>query len=132
MPSDPSTYPGYRFPAEVIHHTTWLYHAFSLSLRDIELTLTERDVVVSHESIRRWCLWFGADFAARLRKRRPRTGDTWHMDEVYLKINGELFYLWRTVDHHAAVLDILVQKRRNATAARRFFKRLLGIGRDAS
>lgn len=81
--------------------------------------------MVSYESIRRWCLPFGTDFAARLRKRRPRPGDTWHIDEVYLRINGDLFYLWRAVDQHGVVLDILVQKRRNGTAAKRFFKRLL-------
>src|SRR5215218_9484842 len=125
MTPEPDTYPGYRFPAEVIRHATWLYHVFSLSLRDVELILAERGVVVSHESTRRWGLRFGADFAAKLRKRRPRPGDTWHMDEVYLKINGELFYLWRAVDRHGVVLDILVQGRRNATAAKRFFRRLL-------
>jgi putative transposase len=125
MPSEPTTYPGYRFPAAVIQHAVWLYHLFSLSLRDIELILSERGVVVSYESIRRWCLRFGADFAAKLRKRRPRPGNTWHMEEVFLKINGGLFYLWRAVDQHGVVLDILVQERRNATAAKRFFKRLL-------
>ncbi len=125
MSTEPTTYPGYRFPAEVIHHAIWLYHLFSLSLRDIELILAERGVMVSYESIRRWCLRFGAEFAAKLRKRRPRPGNTWHLDEVYLKINGELFYLWRAVDQHGVVLDILVQKRRNGTAAKRFFKRLL-------
>jgi putative transposase len=125
MPSDPTSYPGYRFPAEVIQHAVWLYHLFSLSLRDIELILAERGVVVSHESVRRWCLRFRADFAAKLRKRRPRPGDVWHLDEVFLKINGDLQYLWRAVDQNGVVLDILVQDRRNATAARRFFKRLL-------
>src|SRR5919107_4401377 len=125
MSTEPATYPGYRFPAEVIHHAIWLYHLFSLSLRDIELILAERGVVVSYESIRRWCLRFGAEFAAKLRRRRPRPGDTWHMDEVYLKINGELFYLWRAVDQRGVVLDILVQQRRSATAAKRFFRRLL-------
>jgi hypothetical protein len=125
MPSDLTKYPGYRFPVEVIQHAVWLYHLFSLSLRDIELILAERGIVVSHESVRRWCLRFGADFAAKLRKRRPRPGDVWHLDEVFLKINGELLYLWRAVDQHGVVLDILVQERRNATAAKRFFKRLL-------
>src|ERR687894_141589 len=125
MTPDPASYPGHRFPAEVIGHAVWLYHVFSLSLRDVELILAERGIVVSHESIRQWCLKFGGDFAARLRKRRPRPGDTWHLDEVFLKINGELFYLWRAVDQHGVVLDILVQDRRNATAAKRFFKRLL-------
>src|SRR3954469_5773285 len=65
------------------------------------------------------------NFARKLRQRRPKPGDTWHLDEVFLKINGELYYLWRAVDQHGVVLDILVQDRRNATAAKRFFKRLL-------
>ncbi len=125
MTSEPATYPGFRFPAEIIRHATWLYHLFGLSLRDVELILAERGVVVSHESIRRWCNRFGADFAARLRRRRPRPGDTWHLDEVCLRINGVLHYLWRAVDQHGVVLDILVQDRRNATAAKRFFRRLL-------
>jgi putative transposase len=125
MTPEPATYPGFRFPAEVIRHSTWLYHLFGLSLRDTELILAERGVVVSHESIRRWCVRFGADFAARLRRRRPRPGDTWHIDEVCLRINGVLHYLWRAVDQHGVVLDILVQDRRNATAAKRFFRRLL-------
>jgi putative transposase len=101
-----------------------LYHLFGLSLRDIELILAERGVVVSYESVRRWCVHFGVEVAARLRKRRPRPGDTWHLDEVFLRING-LLHLWRAVDQHGVVLDILVQGRRNATAAKRFFKRLL-------
>ena len=125
MTPEPATYPGYRFPAAIISYAVWLYHVFGLSLREVELILAERGITVSHESIRRWCLRFGAEFAAKLRKRRPGTGDTWHMDEVYLKINGELSYLWRAVDQHGVVLDILVQNRRNATAAKRFFKRLL-------
>jgi putative transposase len=125
MTPEPATYPGYRFPAEVIRHAVWLYHVFSLSLRDVELLLAERGVVVSHESIRRWCIRFGSEFATRLRRRRPKPGDTWHLDEVFLRINGVLHYLWRAVDQHGVVLDILVQARRNASAAKRFFKRLL-------
>jgi len=125
MTPDLGTYPGYRFPAEIISHAVWLYHLFSLSLRDVELILAERGITVTHESIRRWVLKFGTDFAARLRKRRPRPGDTWHLDEVFLRIGGELHYLWRAVDQHGVVLDILVQARRNASAAKRFFKRLL-------
>jgi putative transposase len=120
-----ATYPGYRFPAEIISHAVWLYHVFSLSLRDGELILAERGIVVTHESIRCWCQKFGADFARKLRRRRPKPGDTWHMDEVFLRINGELHYLWRAVDQYGVVLDILVQDRRHATAAQRFFKRLL-------
>src|SRR3712207_4992880 len=118
MTPEPATYPGYRFPAAIIGHAVWLYHVFGLSLRDVELILAGGGVCVAHESIRQWCLKFGADFARELRRRRPRPGDTWHLDEVYLRINGELHYLWRAVDQHGVVLDILVQGRRNATAAK--------------
>ena len=79
----------------------------------------------SGSTIRHWCLKFGQDFADKLRRRRPRPGDTWHLDEVFLRINGEQHYLWRAADQHGVVLDILVQRRRNATAAKRFFRRLL-------
>ena len=98
---------------------------FGLSLRDVELILAERGIAVTHESIRQWGLKFGGDFARKLRQRRPRPGDTWHLDEVFIRIRGKLHYLWRAVDQHGVVLDILVQDRRNATAAKRFFKRLL-------
>ena len=125
MTHEPATYPRHRFPAEIISHAVWLYHVFSLSLRDVELILAERGVVVTHESIRHWCLKFGADFARRLRRRRPQPGDTWHLDEVFIRIRGVLHYLWRAVDQHGVVLDILVQERRNGAAAKRFFKRLL-------
>jgi putative transposase len=125
MTPEPATYPAYRFPAEVICHAVWLYHVFSLSLRDVELILAERGIVVTHESIRQWCRTFGTDITRRLRKRRPRPGDTWHMDEVFIRIRGELLYLWRAVDQDGVVLDILVQARRNAAAAKRFFRRLL-------
>ena len=115
----------HRFPAELISHAVWLYHVFSLSFRDVELILAERGVIVSYETIRRWCLKFGASFASSLRRRRPRPGDKWHLDEVFIRIQGELHYLWRAVDQHGIVLDILVQSRRDAGAARRFFRRLL-------
>ena len=88
--TEKSPYAGHRFPAEVISHADWLYGVFGLSLRDVELILSERGITVSHESIRQWCLKFGADFARKLRQRRPKPGDTWHLDEVFLKINGEL------------------------------------------
>jgi putative transposase len=121
----PDPHRGHRFPAEIIAHAVWLYHVFSLSLRDVELLLAERGVIVSYESVRRWCLKFGRSFADKLRRRRPRPGDTWHLDEVFIRINGEQHYLWRAVDQHGVVLDILVQDRRNAAAAKRFFRRLL-------
>ena len=84
MTPDLGTCLGCRFPAEIISHAVWLYHLFSLSLRDVELILAERGITVTHESIRRWVLKFGTEFAARLRKRRPRPGDTWHLDEVLI------------------------------------------------
>ena len=125
MTPEPVSYRRHRFPAAIISHAVWLYHVFSLSLRDVELILAERGVFVTHESIRAWCIKFGAEFAKRLRKRRPKPGDVWHLDEVFIRINGALHYLWRAVDQHGVVLDILVQDRRNAAAAKRFFKRLL-------
>jgi hypothetical protein len=67
MTLEPASYPRHRFPAEIISHAVWLYHVFSLSLRDVELILAERGILVTHESIRQWCLKFGADFAERLR-----------------------------------------------------------------
>ena len=125
MKAPPDPHYHHRFPAELISHAVWLYHVFSLSFRDVELILAERGVIVSYESIRRWCLKFGASFANNLRRRRPRPGDKWHLDEVFIRIQGELHYLWRAVDQDGVVLDILVQKRRDGGAAKRFFKRLL-------
>jgi putative transposase len=103
----------------------WLYHLFSLSLRDMGLILAERGVTVTHESIRNWCRKFGSGFAAKLRRRRPKPGDTRHLDGVFLRINRELHQLGRAVDQHGVVLDILVQDRRDGSAAERFFRRLL-------
>ena len=119
------SYRGYRFPREIIAHCVWLYFRFCLSFRDIQEMMLERGVDVSHEAIRLWCLRFGAEYARRLRRQRGRAGDTWHLDEVFCKINGELVYLWRAVDQSGEVLDVLVQKRRDAKAAKRFFGKLL-------
>jgi putative transposase len=120
----PNPHHRHRFPAEIISHAVWLYHLFSLSLRDVELILAERGIVVSYETVRRWCKKFAASFADRLRRGRPRPGDKWHMDEVFIRIQGVQHYLWRAVDQDGVVLDILVQARRDAQAAKRFFKRL--------
>jgi putative transposase len=125
MKPSPNPHYRHRFPAEIISHAVWLYHMFSLSLREVELILAERGVLLSYETIRRWCQKFGRSFAEKLRKRRPRPGDRWHLDEVFVRIQGELHYLWRAVDQNGVVLDILVQSRRNAKAAKRFFRRLL-------
>lgn len=125
MTSPPDPNYRHRFPAEVISYAVWLYHVFNLGLRDVELILAERSVVVSYETVRRRCRKFAASFADRLRRRRPRPGNKWHMDEVFVRIQGVQHYLWRAVDQHSVVLDILVQARHDAQAAKRFFKRLL-------
>ncbi|MFV5995020.1 IS6 family transposase [Streptomyces sp. NPDC056231] len=119
------SYKGHRYPVEVISYCVWLYHRFPLSFREVEELMLERGVVVSYETVRRWCLKFGQAYANALRRRRPRPGDKWHLDEVFIKINGELQYLWRAVDQDGNVLDILVQNRRDKAAARRFFRKLL-------
>jgi len=131
MTSSPPSYRGYRFPPAIISHAVWLYFRFGLSFRDVEDLLSERGVTVTHEAIRQWCLTFGLDYARRLRRRRGRMGDTWHLDEVFVKIRGQLHYLWRAVDEDGDVIDILVQSRRNRRAAERFFRKLLkGQGRE--
>ena len=118
-------YKGYRYPIEIIGHAVWLYHCFALSLRDVEELMLARGVVVTHETIRSWCAKFGPDYANQLRWRRPRHGHKWHLDEMFVKINGITHYLWRAVDQHGNALDVLVQSRRNAKAAKRFFLKLL-------
>jgi putative transposase len=125
MTKMPDPYRGFRFPAEIISHAVSLYHCFSLSLREVETILAQRGIVVSYESIRAWGLRFGRAFANALKRRRPRPSDNWHLDEVFLRIGGKQHYLWRAVDQHGTVLDILVQSRRNTKAAKRFFKKLL-------
>jgi putative transposase len=119
------SYKGHRYPVEVISHCVWLYFRFPLSFREVEELMLERGIAVSYETIRRWCGKFGQTYACALRRRQPKPGDKWHLDEVFIKINGRLQYLWRAVDQDGTVLDILVQSRRNKAAARRFFRRLL-------
>ena len=98
---------------------------FRLSLSVVELLLAEQGVIVACESVRRWCIRFGQSFGGKLRRQRLALADTWHLDEVFLRIDGELHHLWRAVDQPGLVLDILVSATRNPTAAKRFFKRLL-------
>ena len=118
-------YRRHRFPPAIIAHAVWLYFRFALSYRDVEELLAERGVLVTYETVRHWCQKFGQTYANELRRRRPRTGDKWHLDEVFVSINGEQHYLWRAVDQDGTVLDILVQSRRDKAAARKFFRRLL-------
>ena len=102
-----------------------MYHRFCLSFRDVEDVLAERRIIVSYEAIRRWCQKFGPDYARRLKRRQGRLGDIWHLDEVFIRINGQQQYLWRAVDQDGDVIDMLVQPHRDQRAAERFFRRLL-------
>ena len=119
------SYSGYRFPPEIIQQAIWLYLRFTLSLRDVEDLLAERGVAVSYETVRRWVNHFGPMIAADLRKRRLKPHTTWHLDEVYLKIDGRMVYLWRAVDAEGEVLDVLVQSKRNKHAALKLMRKLM-------
>jgi putative transposase len=118
-------YARHRFPAEVISHVVWLYFRSPLSLRMVEEMLAARGILVSHETVRQWAMKFGQDFANQIRRRHPAPGDKWHLDEVVISISGKKHWLWRAVDQHGVVLDILVQSRRNAEAAERLLRKLL-------
>src|SRR5215212_5388640 len=120
-----SPYAGYRFPGEVISHAVWLYFRFPLSLRMVDEMLAARGIVVSHETARQWARKFGQGFANQIRRRLPRAGDKWHLDEVCLLIRGTKHWLWRAVDQTGMVRDILVQSRRDAQAAKRLLRKLL-------
>src|SRR5215469_3149886 len=122
MKKSKSLYQGHRFPAEVISCAVRWYFRFQLSLRDIEELLFERGVTVTYETIRCWCDKFGKNFAHRVKVARRKPGSTWHLDEMFVTLRGEPYLLWRAVDEHGIELDILVQKRRDKAAAKRFFK----------
>jgi putative transposase len=119
------SYSRHRFPSEIIRYTVWLYFRFPLSYRDVEDLLAEREIDVSYETVRRWALKFGQAYARRLRTVRPRPDVRWHLDEVFVTINGKRSYLWRAVDSEGEVLDILVQSRRNKRAALKLMRNLL-------
>ncbi len=119
------SYKRHRFPPEIIAHAVWLYFRFPLSLRLVEEMLLERGILVSYETVRRWALKFGPDYARRLRRKRPNRRDIWHLDEVVVTIAGQKHWLWRAVDQDGYVLDEIVQSRRDTKAAKRLLKRLL-------
>lgn len=119
------SYSRHRFPGSIIQHAVWLYFRFPLSFRDVEDMLAERGIDVSYESVRRWSVKFGLGYAHRLRRLRPRPDCRWHLDEVFVSINGKQMYLWRAIDNEGEVLDILVQRRRDKRAALKLMRKLL-------
>jgi putative transposase len=118
-------YKRYRFPSVIIQYAVWLYYRFNLSHRDIEDLLAERGIDVTYEAIRLWCNRFGPKYATRLKRKHCGFGDTFFIDEVFIKIDGKQHYLWRAVDQDGEVVDVYLQKRQDGAAAKRFFKRLL-------
>ncbi len=116
---------GYRFPRSVISYAVWAYYRFAMSLRDVEDLLAERGILVSHETIRSWVRKFGPQISALVRQSRTSPSDKWHLDEVVIMIGGKKHWLWRAVDSNGEILDILVQSRRNARAAKRFISKLI-------
>ena len=125
MKRSTTLYKGYRFPPEIIQYAVWLYHRFNLSYRDIEDLLAERGIMVSYEAIRLWCNKFGLKYVRRLKKKHQGYGDTFFIDEVFVRIDGKQHYLWRAVDQDGEIVDVFLQRRRDGKAAKRFFKRLL-------
>lgn len=121
----PVSYKRHRFPSEIIAHAVWLYFRFPLRLRLVEEMLLERGIIVSYETIRRWALKFGPQYARRLRRKPPSPNDVWHLDEVVISIAGKKHWLWRAVDQDGYVLDEIVQSRRNTKAAKRLLTRLM-------
>ncbi len=125
MNTSTNLYKRHRFPSEIIQYAVWLYYRFNMSHRDIEDLLSERGIEISYESIRLWCNKFGPQYARRLKRKHQGYGDTFYIDEVFVKIHGKQHYLWRAVDQDGEVVDVFLQARRDGAAAKRFFKRLL-------
>ena len=125
IPAEMPRLKGFRFPREIIAYPVWAYHRFALSTADVEDLLAERGVIVSREAVRKWVNRFGRHFADCIKCDRPAAADKWHLDEVVVPINGVKMWLWRAVDGNGDVLDILVQPRRSAKAAKRFLKQLI-------
>lgn len=125
MRAPSSLYHRHRFPPEIISYAVYRYYRFTVSYRDVEERLARRGIVVSYKTIRRWCLKFGPHCAAEIWRRRPQPKPTGHLDEMYIKINGRTWYLWRAVDAEGLVLDIVLQERRNQAAAEVLLRRLV-------
>jgi putative transposase len=111
-------YKRHRFPPDIIFYAVWLYYRFNLSHREIEAILAERGITATRESIRLWCIKFGALYARRIKRRHGGYGDTFYIDEVFVKINGKQHYLWRAVDQGGGVVDMYPQAKRDGAAAK--------------
>ena len=124
--SDASESPkGYRYPKLVISHAVYLYHRLPISYRDVQELLFKRGIDVSHETVRAWCVRFGPDLAEALRQRKPRQGRVWHLDEMRIVMGGGVHWLWRAINEHGEVLDVLLQRTRCKKAAKCCLQRLL-------
>jgi putative transposase len=111
-----NTYKRHRFPPDIISYAVWLYYRFNLSHRDIEDLLAERGIIVSREAIRLWCIKFGGLYAQRLKRKDKGYGDTFYIDEVFVKINGKQHYLWRAADQDGEVVDVYLQAKRDGSS----------------
>ncbi|MGF6483566.1 transposase-like protein [Paraburkholderia sp. JPY419] len=125
LADEPVSFKGYRFPPDVISYVVWLYYRFPLSLRMVEEMVVARGIEITYETVRKWSTHFGQGIAKRIRRTALGHGDKWHLDEMVVSINGSKHWLWRTVDQHGKLLDVLVQSRRDKTAARRLMCKLL-------
>jgi transposase, IS6 family len=119
---------SYRFPREVIAVSVRWYLRYGLSYRDVEELLAERGIAVDHVTVYRWVRTFTAEFIDSARPARHAAGDRWFLDETYVKVAGRWTYLYRAVDQHGQVIDVLVSARRNAAAAQAFFARAAHCG----
>jgi len=125
MQTSTLSFKHHRFPPQIVSHAVWLYLRFNLSLREVEEMLLERGIDVSYETIRRWAIKFGPKIAQNLRRRQPKPGDVWHLDEVAVKCGGKKYWLWRAVDQSGLVLEEILQKKRDKLAAKRLFVSLM-------
>jgi len=109
MKRSATIYKRHRFPPKIIQHVVWLYHRFNMSSRDVEDLMAERGISVSYESVRLWCIKFGSRHAMRLRCRHLGYGDTFYLDEVFVRMQGVQHYLWRAIDQDGEVVDVFLQ-----------------------
>lgn len=120
---------GHRFPRDVILLAVRWYCRYPLSLRDVRDLLVERGIAVDAATIHRWVRKFGPEIAKRVATRKTWRGLTWHVDETYIRVNGQWRYLWRACDQHGNLIDFRLTTRRDAAAARAFFRRARGRAR---